>query len=59
MSWVVKEKVTGKVIFETFDGQVVAFLNTTKYEAIPILEYLQSINGKFNACHQDGEIKGD
>lgn len=45
MSWVIKEKATGKVILETFDSSVVKALNTEKYEAVPILKYLESLNG--------------
>jgi hypothetical protein len=39
-SWVLREKATGKVITETFDKKKVAALNTEKYEAVPIKEYL-------------------
>lgn len=45
-SWVIREKETGAVIMETFDPKAVAALNTAKYEAVPIGEYLGSINGK-------------
>lgn len=44
-SWVIREKATGKVLFETYESTIVGALNTAKYEAVPILEYLQSING--------------
>jgi hypothetical protein len=44
-SWVIREKSTGKVICETFNPRVVAALNVDKYEAVPILQYLVSING--------------
>lgn len=43
-SWVVREKATGRVIMETFNARVVKALNTAKYEAVPILDYLQSLN---------------
>ena len=43
-SWVIREITTKNVIMETFERQHVDKLNTTKYEAIPILEYLQSLN---------------
>lgn len=43
-SWVIKEKSTGAVLFETFDRKKVDALNTKKYEAVPILEHLASIN---------------
>jgi hypothetical protein len=43
-SWVIREKGTGKVMFETFDKKKVDALNTAKYEAVPIMEYLASLN---------------
>lgn len=45
-SWIIREKATGKVIFETFNRHLGDTLNTEKYEFVPILEHLQSINGK-------------
>lgn len=48
-SWVIREKATGKVICEIFDPRAVAALNTAKYEAVPILEYLVSLNQKRKA----------
>lgn len=45
-SWVIREKVSKKVICETYDPAKVAALNKTKYEAVPILEYLASLNNK-------------
>jgi hypothetical protein len=43
-SWVIKNKKTGAVILETFDKKKVDALNTTKYEAVPIREHLESLN---------------
>lgn len=43
-SWIIRNKDTREVVCETFNPQVVANLNTAKYEAVPILEYLQSLN---------------
>ena len=43
-SWVIREKATGRVLVETFDKKKVDALNTAKYEAVPILEYLGSLN---------------
>lgn len=43
-SWVIREKVTGKVIAETFDRAKVDALNTERYEAVPALQHLQEIN---------------
>ena len=45
-SWVIREKATGKVIAETFLNNVAEAVNKNKYEAVPIGEYLGSINGK-------------
>jgi len=43
-SWVIREKETGRVICETFSERAVAALNIVKYEAVPILKYLQDLN---------------
>ena len=43
-SWVVREKSSGKVMFETYNAKLAAALNTEKYEAVPIKDYLASIN---------------
>lgn len=43
-SWVIREKATGNVLFETFDKKKVDALNTARYEAVPIGEYLASLN---------------
>lgn len=51
-SWVIREKATNAVVMETFDRAKVAALNTEKYEAVPILEYL----GALNWC-ADGKTK--
>jgi hypothetical protein len=43
-SWIIRERTTGRVVIETFSARVVKALNTAKYEAVPILEYLQDLN---------------
>lgn len=44
-SWVIREKgFNGRVLFETFNPKLVAALNTQKYEAVAIGDYLASIN---------------
>jgi hypothetical protein len=48
-SWVIRNKETGEVVMETFDRKKVDALNTAKYEAVPIGEYLGSINGRERA----------
>jgi len=43
-SWILRNKVTKEVVTETFDKKKVDALNTDKYEAVPIKEYLSSLN---------------
>ena len=45
-SWVIRNKDTGEVVMETFDRAKVQALNTAKYEAVPVKEYLASLNKK-------------
>lgn len=45
-SWIIRNKETGEVIAETFNKRVVEALNVKKYEAVPILNHLVSMNGK-------------
>lgn len=49
-SWVIRNKTTGEVICETFDSRKVAALNTAKYEAVPIRQYLEQLN-RTTQCH--------
>lgn len=44
-SWVVRHLETGAVVCELFSKQLVDQLNTKKYEAVPILLHLYSLNG--------------
>ena len=48
-SWVIRKKGTGSVICETFNERAVQALNTRKYEAVPILQYLQELNKKIRS----------
>jgi hypothetical protein len=48
-SWILRNKTTKEVICETFDPRKVAALNTAKYDAVPILAYLQEINRQIKA----------
>jgi len=43
-SWVIVEKTTNKTIFEIFNKSITDKINVEKYQAIPILEYLQNLN---------------
>ena len=53
-SWVVREKDGGRVLFETFNRKMIQAINAVKYEAVPICEYLSSLNGKRNAQSPKG-----
>lgn len=43
-SWVIRNRETGEVLFETWSRSIVEALNTAKYEAVPIQEYLGALN---------------
>ena len=43
-SWVIVNKETKKAIFETYCIEFADTINKNKYQAIPILEYLQNFN---------------
>ena len=43
-SWVIVEKATNKALFETFNEAIVGKINESKYQAVPILAYLQQFN---------------
>lgn len=45
-SWVIKHKESGDVIFETFNKNLISKINTEKYIAVPIREYLADLNKK-------------
>lgn len=50
MSWVIVNIETGEAVLETFNKDVILRLNTAKYKAVPIAEYLGCINGKDDLC---------
>lgn len=43
-SWVIVRKADGKAIFETFNEKTIQGMNAERYEAVPILTYLQNLN---------------
>jgi hypothetical protein len=43
-SWVIVDKITNKAIFETFSESIASKINVEKYQAVPVLEYLQNLN---------------
>ncbi len=45
-SWVIVNKGTGLAVFETFHKATADAINERLYRAVPILQYLISINGK-------------
>lgn len=50
-SWVIREAESKRVICETFDKRAVERLNTAKYEAVPILDYLVEFNASARNQH--------
>jgi len=44
MSWVIVEKATLEGILETFNEMTARQINTEKYQAVPIMLYLGSLN---------------
>lgn len=48
-SWVVVNLETGESVFETFNPTTVAALNTAKYKAVPILEWLQHLSRTYKS----------
>jgi hypothetical protein len=53
-SWVFVERATGKAVMETFNPKLVAKLNTEKYRAVPIGEYLAGFNKSTYAWDSTG-----
>jgi hypothetical protein len=45
-SYVVVRRATGQAVFETFNHEIVALVNLKAYNVVPIMEWLQSLNGK-------------
>lgn len=48
-SYVIVSKETGKAVFETFEKKIADAINTEKYKAVPILEYLYNLNDQIKA----------
>jgi hypothetical protein len=47
-SWVIVDKATRQAVFETFNESTAKAVNTARYEAVPILQYLQQLNRSLN-----------
>jgi hypothetical protein len=45
-SWVIVNKATNYPVFETFNENTAKAVNERLYKAVPILEWLQSLNRK-------------
>ena len=43
-SYVIVSKETGKAVFETFNEKTAMAVNAKKYNVMPILQYLYSLN---------------
>ena len=53
-SFVIRNKFTKEVQFETFNKDLLFKLNYEKYEAIPILQYLCEINDNIKKAARSG-----
>ena len=45
-SWVIVDLDTGKPVLETYCATLIVKINKQRYQAVPILEWLQSLNKK-------------
>jgi hypothetical protein len=45
-SWVIVSRQTGKAVLETFSEELAMAVNLHRYQVVPILEWLQSLNRK-------------
>lgn len=43
-SWVIVNRTTGKPVLETYDFELCQFVNLDRYEVVPIMAWLQSLN---------------
>jgi Ca2+-binding EF-hand superfamily protein len=56
-SWVIIEISTGEAIFETYIEKMVSAINTEKYRAVPIVEYLGALNKTIKVAAERDELK--
>lgn len=43
-SWIIENKQTGKPVLETYDFEMVQFVNLDKYRVWPVLYWLYEVN---------------
>lgn len=43
-SWVIVSLATGEAVLETYSEKLAQAINTSKYKAVPVYEWLASIN---------------
>jgi hypothetical protein len=43
-SWVIVDKETGQPVLETFNQDLLQYVNLSRYDIVPIIEWLQSLN---------------
>lgn len=48
-SWVIVDNATGKAVLETYNFEFCQFINLQRYRVVPILAWLQSLNGAHHA----------
>lgn len=52
-SWVIVNNETQAAVLETFNQLVANAINKKKYRAVPILEYLQTLNANIRANNEN------
>ena len=52
-SWIIRDRASGNPVMEVFNRNVADAVNLEKYEVVPILDYLVSINGRQEASVAD------
>lgn len=45
-SWVIVDRESGKPVMETYNFELCQFINLKRYRVVPIMAWLQSLNGE-------------
>jgi hypothetical protein len=45
-SWIIVDRRTGEAVMETFSRRIADMINLEKFEVVPVLDWLQRLNGK-------------
>ena len=47
-SWVIVDRASNKAVLETYNFELIQFVNLERYKVVPILKWLQDLNKKDN-----------